>query len=95
MLITTYTDPTDTSKNKRASLADVATIANTATNASKVNNKTVDDSKNTTSVLWTANKIISNTSAQIKNEGVSTYSGTSEPDNSIGKDGDIYALIEG
>lgn len=95
MLITTYTDPTDTSKIKRASLADVATIANTATNASKVNNKTVDDSKNTTSVLWTANKIISNTSAQIKNEGVSTYSGTSEPDNSIGKDGDIYALIEG
>ena len=95
MLITTYTDPTDISKIKRASLADVATIANTATNASKVNNKTVDDSKNTTAVLWTANKIISNTTTQIKNEGVNTYSGTTEPNNSVGKDGDIYALIEG
>lgn len=94
MLITTYADPTDISKVKRATLADVATNANTATNATKVNNKTVDDSKTTNAVLWTANKIISNTSTQIKNEGVSTYSGTTEPDNSVGKDGDIYALIE-
>mgnify|MGYP003293859149 CR=1 FL=1 len=94
MLKAVYTDPTDSSKVKRATLADVATNANTATNATKLSNKTVDDTKTTNAVLWTASKIISNTSAQIKNEGVTTYSGTTEPDNSVGKDGDIYALIE-
>lgn len=94
MLKAVYIDPTDSSKVKRATLADVATNANTATNATKLSNKTVDDTKTTNAVLWTASKIISNTSAQIKNEGVTTYSGTTEPDNSVGKDGDIYALIE-
>lgn len=94
MLKAVYTDPTDSSKVKRATLADVATNANMATNAAKLSNKTVDDTKTTNAVLWTASKIISNTSAQIKNEGVVTYSGTTEPDNSVGKDGDIYALIE-
>lgn len=94
MLKAVYTDPTDSSKVKRATLADVATNANMATNAAKLSNKTVDDTKTTNAVLWTASKIISNTSTQIKNEGVATYSGTTEPDNSVGKDGDIYALIE-
>ena len=94
MLKAVYADPTDSSKVKRATLADVATNANTATNATKLSNKTVDDTKTTNAVLWTASKIISNTSTQIKNEGVATYSGTTEPDNSVGKDGDIYALIE-
>ena len=94
MLKSVYTDPIDSSKVKRAALADVATNANMAVNATKLSNKIVDDTKTTNAVLWTASKIISNTSAQIKSEGVSTYSGTIEPDNSIGKNGDIYALIE-
>ena len=41
--------------------------------------------------LW--QKIISNTSSQIKNEGVNTYSGTTVPDNSLGKNGDLYITI--
>lgn len=90
-----YVDPLNNSKVKKAVQADTASLANIAENARTVNAKSVDDSRNTNEVLWTAEKIISNTSSQIKNEGVRTYTGTTEPSNSIGKDGDIYALIEG
>lgn len=90
-----YVDPLNSSKVKKAVQADTASLASIAENARTVNAKSVDDTKNTNEVLWTAEKIISNTSSQITNEGVQTYSGTTEPDNLIGKDGDIYALIEG
>lgn len=94
MLRSVYVDPTDLSKVKKAVQADNATLATTANNALKVNNKEVNDSS-TTDGLWTASKIISNTSAQIKSEGVNTYDGTTVPSDSLGKNGDIYVLIEG
>lgn len=90
-----YADPLNSSKVKKAAQADTASLASIAENARAVNAKSVDDTRNTNEVLWTAEKIISNTSSQIQNEGVRTYTGTTEPSNSIGKDGDIYALIEG
>lgn len=93
MLRSVYVDPTDLSKVKKAVNADNATLATTANNALKVNNKEVNNSS-TTEGLWTASKIISNTSAQIKSEGVNTYNGTTVPASSLGKDGDIYVLIE-
>lgn len=93
MLRSVYVDPTDLSKVKKAVNADNATLAITANNALKVNNKEVNNSS-TTEGLWTASKIISNTSAQIKSEGVNTYSGTTVPTSALGKDGDIYVLIE-
>ena len=94
MLESVYVDTTDVTKVKKAVRADNATLADTATNALKLSNKTADDSKTTDAVLWSAAKIILNTSAQIASEGVNTYSGTSAPANSLGKDGDIYVLIE-
>lgn len=93
MLRSVYVDPTDLSKVKKAVNADNATLATTANNALKINNKEVNNSS-TTEGLWTASKIISNTSAQIKSEGVNTYNGTAVPASSLGKDGDIYILIE-
>lgn len=94
MLKTVYVDATDITKVKKAVKADTATLATTASNALKLSSKTVDDSKTTDAVLWTASKIISNTSSQITKEGVTTHSGTSVPSNSLGKNGDIYILIE-
>ena len=95
MLESVYVDRNDVTKVKKAVQADNATLAATATNALAVNNKTVDDSKTNNSSLWTAEKIISNTSSQITNESVTTHSGTSVPSNSLGKNGDLYILIEG
>ena len=77
-----------------AELADRATLADAATNALAVNDKVVDDTDSTVDSLWTAAQIISNTSSQISNEGVNTYSGTSVPSDSLGKDGDLYILLE-
>lgn len=94
MLETVYVDTNDVTKVKKAVQADKATLADTATNAVAVNGKSVDDSKTNNTSLWTAEKIISNTSAQIQNEGVTTYSGTTVPSNSLGKNGDIYILLE-
>ena len=94
MLESVYVDPTDVTKVKKAVKADNATTADTATNALKLSNKTVDDTKTNDTALWTASKIISYISSQIQSEGVNTHSGTSAPSNSIGKDGDIYVLIE-
>lgn len=94
MLKTVYVDTNDVTKIKRAVLSDTATVATTATNALAVNNKVVDDTASSTGAIWTASKIISNTSSQIKSEGVNTYSGTTVPDSSLGKNGDLYILIE-
>lgn len=94
MLESVYVDTTDVTKVKKAVKADNATTADTATNALKLSNKTVDDTKTNDTALWTASKIISYISSQIQSEGVNTHSGTSAPSNSIGKDGDIYVLIE-
>ena len=94
MLKSIYVDPTNVSKIKYAVSSDKATLATTANNALTVNGKSVDDTKTTSGYLWTAEKIIANTSTQIQNEGVNTFSGTEVPDNSLGKNGDIYVLIE-
>lgn len=93
MLKAVYVDSTDISKIKKAVQADTATLANTANNALKVNNKEVDNTSKTEG-LWTASQIISNTTSQIQNEGVNTYSGTTVPSDTLGKNGDIYVLIE-
>lgn len=72
-----------------------ADSADTATTADKLQNKyTANDAGTSDSTLWSAVKIKSNTSAQIKSEGVNTYSGTAVPTNDIGKDGDLYILLE-
>ena len=94
MLKSLYVDPTNVTKIRHASLSDKATVATTANNSLTVNGKSVDDTKTTNGYLWTAAQIISNTSAQIAAEGVTTYSGTTVPSNSLGKNGDIYVLIE-
>ena len=93
MLRSVYVEPTDISKVKKAVHADNATLADSANNALAVNNKSVNNDANS-DTLWTSDKIISNTSLQIRNEGVNTYSGTSAPTNTLGKNGDIYVLIE-
>ena len=89
-----YVSTTDITKVKKAELSDNATLATSATNALAVNNKVVDDTDNTSDSLWTAAQIISNTSSQIASEGVQTYSGTTTPSSSLGKNGDLYILIE-
>lgn len=86
-----YVYPQDTTKVRKAVAADTAAVA---TNASALDNKVVDDTDNTTASLWTAAQIISDVSSQISTEGVNTYSGTSAPSNDLGKNGDLYILIE-
>ena len=65
MLESVYVDKNDVTKVRKAVQADNATLATTANNALAVNTKTVDDTKYTDAVLWTASKIITNTSSQI------------------------------
>lgn len=95
MLKALYVSDTDVTKVKKSELADHATLADTATNALHLSGKTLNDNGTGTDYIWTAGKIVSNTSAQIKAEGVNTYSGTTVPANSLGKNGDIYIMIEG
>ena len=92
MLISDYVDDSVEKVVKKAALATVATTADSA-NAVQ-GTYTVNDLANDNTKLWSAAKIIGNTSAQIAAEGVRTYSGTQTPSNSLGKDGDIFVLIE-
>jgi hypothetical protein len=94
MLKAEYVSDTDALKIKKSEWADLADRANVATNADAVNDKIVNVNDNSSASLWTADKIISNTSSQIKNEGVNTYSGSTVPSDSLGKDGDLYILTE-
>lgn len=94
MLKAAYVDSNQPLKVKHAKLADNATNADTADNAVAVNNKSVDDSETSADYLWTANQIITYVGSQISAQGVNTYSGTSVPSSSLGKNGDIYVLIE-
>jgi hypothetical protein len=73
--------------------ADNADLAAKANNAFALDSVTIDNTK-TTNYLWTASQIISNTSSQIEAEGVKVHHGTTAPSNDLGKDGDIYILIE-
>lgn len=93
MLIADYVDSTVDKRVKYAAKADLAT---TATSANTLQTKyTVNDSGTSNTTLWTAAKITSNTSAQIKSEGVNTYYGTSVPTTIAGsKEGDLYILLE-
>ena len=82
----------DTTRVKRAVDAD---SADTATTADKLQNKySVNDAGTSDSTLWSASKIRTNTTSQIKSEGVNTFSGTAVPTNDMGKDGDLYILLE-
>lgn len=93
MLIADYVDSTVDKRVKYAARADSADVALTANKLQ--NTYTVNDSGTSNQVLWTASKIKSNTTAQIKAEGVNTYYGTSAPTTVAGsKDGDLYILIE-
>ena len=93
MLISDYVDSTVDKRVKYAARADSADVALTANKLQ--NTYTVNDSGTSNQVLWTASKIKSNTTAQIKAEGVNTYYGTSAPTTVSGsKDGDLYILIE-
>ena len=94
MLKAVYVDSNQPLKVKHAKLADNATNADTADNAVAVNNKSVDDSETSADYLWTANQIITYVGSQISTQGVNTYSGTTVPSSSTGKNGDIYVLIE-
>jgi len=76
-------------KANEAALADVAETANKLQNT-----YTVNDASPTATTLWSSSKIVSDVSTQIQNEGVRTYNGTTEPDDSLGKDGDLYILLE-
>lgn len=77
---------------KKAHEADIAT---TALNANKLQDTyTVNDGSQSNTTLWTSNQIVSDVSTQIQNEGVRTYNGTSEPSASLGKEGDLYILLE-
>lgn len=93
MLIADYVDSTVDKRVKYAAKADLAT---TAVSANTLQTKyTVNDSGTSNTTLWTASKIKTNTTAQIKAEGVNTYYGTSAPTTVSGaKDGDLYILIE-
>lgn len=93
MLVSDYVDNTIDKRVKYAARADSADVALTANKLQ--NTYTVNDSGTSNTVLWTASKIKSNTTAQIKAEGVNTYYGTSAPTTVSGsKDGDLYILIE-
>lgn len=93
MLIADYVDSTVDARVKYAAKADLATTAVSANTLQK--KYTVNDSGTSNTTLWTASKIKTNTSAQIKAEGVNTYYGTSAPTTVSGaKDGDLYILIE-
>lgn len=94
MLISEYVDSIIDKKvklAKRADLADVATTANELQGKYSVN-----DGGLSNSTLWSSTKIQSNTTAQIKAEGVNTYYGTTAPTTVQGaKNGDLYIMIEG
>ncbi len=89
-----YVSTSDITKVKKAVYADSANTSAIAVGAQSLNGKVVDDADTSTTSLWTAAKIISNTSSQIASEGVQTYSGTTAPSSSLGKNGDLYILIE-
>jgi hypothetical protein len=63
-----------------------------------LNSKSIDgvelDDTATTGVIWTCDKIKTNTSSQIADEGVTTLCGTTVPSSDLGKNGDIYILID-
>ena len=94
MLKAMYVSDVDITKVKKAEVADRALASDTTANASKLNDRIVNDNGTGTGVLWTASKIVSNTTAQIKSEGVNTHTGTAAPADSLGKNGDIYVMIE-
>lgn len=94
MEIIDYVDSVEEKRVQYAALADNATVA---ASANTLQTKyTVNDSATSNTNLWTAAKTKSNTTAQIKAEGVNTYYGTSAPTTIQGaKDGDLYIMIEG
>lgn len=81
-------------KVQHAINADSATSANTASNALKVNGKSVDDSVTNTSVLWTGSKIQTAINTAVS-ACYNTYYDTGTPGSISGsKAGDIYIMVE-
>lgn len=94
MLKALYVSDNDITKIKIAEEADHATLADTASNALKLQDRVINDNGTGTGTLWTADKISKYVSNQISTQGVNTYNGTTTPASSLGKDGDIYVMIE-
>ena len=88
MLKTTYVDSTDPYKVKHAVLADNATNATSAGNASTVGGIEVNNNVEG-NTLWTSEMIIN----YITNNTPAILSGTEIPTTEQGKDGDIYILL--
>ena len=95
MLIDTYGE-NGTGKVAYSKLSDRALNADSAVNAQKLNNKSVDDSTTNSSVLWTASKIQTVVTNAI-DTCCKTFYGTGTPtaSNTRGsKAGDIYIMVE-
>lgn len=93
MLIDTYGE-NGTGKVAKAKHADNATTADSANNALRLNNRSVDDSVLNTSTLWTSTKTKATIDEAIR-PFRKTYYGTSMPGNITGSEaGDIYIMIE-
>ena len=93
MIESVYVDTTDRTKVKKAVQADSATIAETAKSALSIDGMVIDDTSTTNTSLWSAEKIIANTSLQIKEEGIKTFSDNNPPTDDLGDNGDLFILI--
>ena len=84
MSVTEYVGDTATKQVHSAELADSATTAGLLQNLYSVN-----DGSTSATTLWTSSRIV-----QEINAGVKVYSGTTTPSSSIGKNGDLYILLD-
>lgn len=92
MIESVYVDTTDRTKVKKAVQADSATIAETAKSALSIDGMVIDDTSTDNTSLWSAEKIIANTSLQIKEEGIKTFSDNNPPTDDLGDNGDLFIL---
>lgn len=91
MLKSTYVSTTDPRKVNLAVLSDRALNADSATTALTLQSAySVNDGGLADTDLWSAERIMEYTNTTTPD----TYSGTTVPSASLGKDGDIYILIE-
>ncbi len=94
MTRTIYVSDTDISKVKYAEVADMALNATTATEATTIGGASLYDEGTSVTSIWSAARIIEYVGDQIESETVETFYGTEVPADSLGKEGDIYILIE-
>ena len=91
MLKSTYVNSIDPRKVNLAVLADRASSADSATTALTLQNAySVNDGGLSDTALWSAQRIMEYTNTTTPD----TYSGNAVPSPTLGKDGDLYILIE-